>query len=64
MIEWKKYDPNSPPPKGNYLLLVSGIKIRTGRPNGNWWEDGDYAHVIHKVTHYAELNLPEQEEGK
>lgn len=69
MIEWKKFDPNNPPEKFKNYLVYTG-----GNMTSAWYDlkgsfsdemvfhkitDGKLEGYVSGVTHYAELNLPE-----
>lgn len=65
MIEWKKYDPENPPKLYvNYLICTPNVII-SARLDKNPYFDNllwitDHASVnIDRVTHYAEINMPE-----
>jgi hypothetical protein len=65
MIPWIKYDPANPPippENGERYMLIDDCKIPwTGYfENEIWVNDWDGA-CITEVTHYAHINLPEEE---
>lgn len=75
MIKWIKYDPANPPEQEkDYLILgreqgkdmdfcfVGTFKIKKlfGK-HQQLWEDNLVGGLWHGVTHYAYINLPEEE---
>lgn len=62
MIEWRKYDAANPPePDKSYIVTDGGfvqVSELWGFSDRSVWLDVDF-----KVTHYAPINLPREEEA-
>jgi len=65
-IPWKDYDPENPPASGKSYLISDGQYVDVAFYDDDLWFvpdmssiDGSYA-----VTHYAEINLPNQREDE
>lgn len=67
MIDWKKYDPESPPELEKEYLVSDGECVDVARINNFFpdedkfptWYPPDMSPLYHEaITHYAEINLP------
>ncbi|MDU0328606.1 hypothetical protein RW092_00105 [Paenibacillus sp. 3LSP] len=67
MIDWKKYDPMNPPQHWKVYLVTNGKRVISAyldsdKVNGQQWWEEDQEYLFTGVTHYAEINLPNQRE--
>lgn len=65
MINWIKYDPTNPPQESNQYVVLSGGNCPWtaifNKEKRIWKDDCDFVE-IEDVTHYAHINLPEEED--
>jgi hypothetical protein len=66
MIEWKKYDAEDPPQTGiEYIIFMKSGYFKIAEldlySDGQYvWEEVQERISCHNVTHYAEINLPDE----
>ncbi|MFL1672604.1 hypothetical protein [Paenibacillus dendritiformis] len=66
MIEWQQYDPANPPKEYESFLIIQEYEpegmVCTAFYTSGFWIDCREHYVLEKVTHYATINLPDEEE--
>jgi hypothetical protein len=66
MIEWQKYDHVNPPVEYESFLIIQENEpegsVCTAFYNRGFWIDCREHYVLDKVTHYAIINLPDEDE--
>jgi len=73
-IPWRQYDPENPPTERVSHLITDGRNVDTGHivnwavddePDMFLWEVSDESPVLEdRITHYAEIVLPDTQDGK